>query len=222
MHGAVVYLGPSLPHEEARVLCPEAAFLPPIRRGDLTTVIGSGITLVCIIDGYFFQDSAVGHREILSLLRSGIMVIGASSMGALRAAELDSLGMEGVGLIYSLYRNGTLVSDDEVALVFDPETLSPLSVPLVNIRCTFRRAREDGFISLETEALLIRTATDLFYPERTYERIVSVLGDEERDRLLDYLSEYAIDQKRSDAIEALTKVHDILTSRQSTGKDEYN
>lgn len=210
MPGAIVYLGPSLPHEEARTLCPDATFLPPIRRGDLNAIPGSAVSLVCIIDGYFFQDSAVGHREILSLLQSGITVIGASSMGALRAAELDSLGMEGVGVIYSLYRNKTLVSDDEVALIFDPETLSPLSDPLVNIRCTLRRAREEGVISKDVNALLIRTATDLFYPERTYERIVSVLGLEERKRLLEYISRSAIDQKRLDAIEALGRVHDLL------------
>ena len=143
-------------------------------------------------------------------------MIGASSMGALRAAELDSLGMEGIGVIYSLYRNGTLVSDDEVALVFDPETWSPLSDPLINIRCTFRRAREEGIISEEVEELLIRTATDLFYPERTYERIVSVLGVEERARLIEYISRSAIDQKRSDAIEALMRVHDMLNRREFT------
>ncbi len=216
MHGAVVYLGPSLPHEEARTFCPDATFLPPIRRGDLNAISGSKVSLVCIIDGYFFQDSAVGHREILSLIRSGITVIGASSMGALRAAELDSLGMEGIGVIYSLYRNGTLVSDDEVALVFDPETFSPLSDPLVNIRCTFRRAREEGIISKEVEALLIRTATDLFYPERTYENIISVLGVEERARLIEYISRSKIDQKRSDAIEALMRVHDMLNRREFT------
>jgi len=220
MHGAVVYLGPSLPHEEARALCPDATFLPPIRRGDLNAILGSEVSLVCIIDGYFFQDSAVGHREILSLLRSGIFVIGASSMGALRAAELDSLGMEGVGVIYSLYRNGTLISDDEVALVFDPETLSPLSDPLVNIRCTLRHARKEGVISEDVEALLIRTAEDLFYPERTYERIVSVLGIELRTRLLEFISKSAIDQKRSDAIEALTRVHDMLNRTEFTGKNE--
>jgi len=210
MRGAVVFLGPSLPHKEARTICPDATFLPPIRRGELTELIGSGISLVCIIDGYFFQDSAVGHREILSLIQNKIRVIGASSMGALRAAELDSLGMEGVGRSYSLYRNGRLISDDEVALIFDPETFSPLSDPLVNIRCTLRRAREEGVISKEVEDRCIRTATALFYPERTYERIASVLEGTERDRLLTYIDESAIDQKRLDAIEALRRVHDIL------------
>lgn len=220
MHGAVVYLGPSLPHKEAEAFCPGATFLSPIRRGDLVGIPRSGVSIVCIIDGYFFQDAAVGHREILSVLKAGIRVIGASSMGALRAAELDSLGMEGVGLIYSLYKNGTLVSDDEVALVFDPETYFPLSDPLVNIRCTLRRAEKEGAISKEVEDQCIRTARDLFYPERTFERVASVLEDTERDRLLAYISESAIDQKRLDAIEALRRVHDLLQKDGTGDTDE--
>lgn len=210
MHGAAVYLGPSLPHEEARAICPEATYLPPVRRGDLASITGSGISLVCIIDGYFFQDSAVGHREILSLIKSGIRVIGSSSMGALRAAELDSLGMEGVGRIYSLYHDGTLVSDDEVALVFDPETFLPLSDPLVNIRCTLRHAVEEGIISPEVQEHCLRTAQALFYPERTYDRVVSGLDEAEQRRLLAFIAESAIDQKRLDAIEALRRVDDLL------------
>jgi hypothetical protein len=44
--------------------------------------------------------AAVGHREIISALKAGVCVVGGSSMGALRASELDSYGMIGVGRIY--------------------------------------------------------------------------------------------------------------------------
>ena len=40
-----------------------------------------------------------------------------ASLGALRAAELDRFGMEGVGEIYAHYRDGRLTSDAEVALM---------------------------------------------------------------------------------------------------------
>lgn len=210
MHGAVVYLGPSLSHEEGRTICPDATFLPPIRRGDLLKIQSFGVQIVCIIDGYFFQDAAVGHREILSLLRLGSTVIGSSSMGALRAAELDTLGMEGVGVIYSLFRDGTLESDDEVALVFDPETYFPLSVPLVNIRCALRSAQKKGIITEDDKILLIRAAKSLFYPERTYDQIVTLLDPITRHRLLSFISEFEIDQKRLDAIAALERVRVLL------------
>lgn len=38
----------------------------------------------------------------------------------LRAAELHSFGMEGVGRILESYRDGILTDDDEVALVHGP------------------------------------------------------------------------------------------------------
>jgi len=210
MPDAVVFLGPSLPHDEARAICPGATFLPPVRRGDLLAVLESDVSVVCIIDGYFFQDAAVGHREILSLLKAGKRVIGASSMGALRAAELDTLGMEGVGLIYSLYRDGTLVSDDEVALVFDPESWCPLSDPLINIRCTLRLAEEKGIITKDERQLLLHTAIDLFYPERTFDRLAGTVSQDRRGAFVAFTERSAVDQKRRDAIEALERVAALI------------
>ena len=55
-------------------------------------------------------------------------------MGALRAAEMGHYGMTGVGRIFKMYASGEVQGDDEVALVFDPETMEPLSEPLVNLR----------------------------------------------------------------------------------------
>ena len=37
---------------------------------------------------------------------------------ALRAAEMDVLGLEGVGQIYTWYRRGVVTRDDDVALMF--------------------------------------------------------------------------------------------------------
>jgi hypothetical protein len=41
---------------------------------------------------FFTSKPAVSHKEIIQALKEGIMIVGASCMGALRAAELDSLG----------------------------------------------------------------------------------------------------------------------------------
>ncbi|MCP1662826.1 MAG: TfuA-related McrA-glycine thioamidation protein [Methanocalculus sp. MSAO_Arc1] len=218
MRGAIVYLGPSLPHSEAEAICPDAVFLPPIRRGDLQRIPKSGVSVICIIDGYFHQDAAVGHREILSILNSGVRVVGASSMGALRAAELDTLGMEGVGLIYSLYRQGRLISDDEVALIFDPETFAPLSDPLINIRCTLRNARRSKVITEEEERQCIGIASSLFYPERTFSRIIGEVSGDLGDRLASLQGESLIDQKQRDAIAALRYISD--SAAVAAGEDE--
>jgi hypothetical protein len=115
----VAFVGPSLPADEARGLVPEVELLPPIRQGDLSTVVERANPRgVLIVDGEFGQSLSVWHKEILHALHLGIRVVGASSMGALRAAELDRYGMEGVGEIYAYYRDGRLTSDADVALLF--------------------------------------------------------------------------------------------------------
>ena len=74
----------------------------------------------------------------MEALKDKVKIYGASSMGALRASELDRYGMIGIGKIYHLYRDGTLNSDDEVALSFESEGYTPLSEPLINIRETIK------------------------------------------------------------------------------------
>ncbi|OPY42347.1 MAG: TfuA-like protein [Methanoregulaceae archaeon PtaU1.Bin066] len=209
-----VFLGPSCERAVAETILPARFFHPPAARGDLTDAAKEGARIITLIDGVFFQESAVGHREILAALKSGIRVIGASSMGALRAAELDTLGMEGVGLIYRLYRDGVLISDDEVALVYDPEDYTPLSEPLINIRCTIRKARDEGILTNDDAAALLSAACSLYFPERTYphicEQAESAVFAPVRKSFLEFTRLHAVDQKREDALEALRRTKELL------------
>jgi hypothetical protein len=134
-------------------------------------------------------------------------------MGALRAAEMDTLGMVGIGEIYRMYKSGELVSDDEVALVFDPVSGMSLSEPLINIRFTLVRAREDGIISADEHDAFLAAARAVFYPKRTYRSISDRAGDSvspgTRDRFLAWAGTHACDQKRKDAIAALEYIRKI-------------
>jgi TfuA protein len=211
-HEIVVFLGPSLdPQVACSVLAAE--FCPPARRGDIMDAATRGARIITLIDGVFFQECSVGHREILQALRDGVRVIGASSMGALRAAELDTLGMEGVGEIYRFYRDGVLTSDDEVALVYDPETFLPLSEPLVNIRCTIRAAEGAGVLRPDVADLLKGIAVSLYFPDRTWETICSEargrISPDEIRGFRDFLKTSAVDQKRSDAMGALSRTKEL-------------
>jgi hypothetical protein len=205
-HGIVVFLGPSCDRATAREIL-DADYRPPAKRGDIAEVANAGARIIGLIDGVFFQDCAVAHREILAALRAGVRVVGASSMGALRAAELDSLGMEGVGEIYRAYREGRLVADDEVALLFDPETFAPLSEPLVNIRATLQRALECGVIGADAARVLLDAARSLYFPERTYDAVVEAaegkVDPEDLAGFAAFAGEQAVDQKREDALSAL-------------------
>jgi TfuA protein len=212
MHKIIVFLGPSLDLDAAAAIL-DAEYRPPAKRGDLLRAVNDGAAIIGLIDGVFHQESAVAHREILAAVKAGVRVIGASSMGALRAAEMDTLGMVGIGEIYRMYRSGELVSDDEVALVFDPATGYALSEPLINIRFTLERARQEGILSNEGHDSLLAAARSVFYPHRTYARIVAEAGtaidSETGVRFLAWAEDHACDRKREDAIEALAYIAGI-------------
>jgi hypothetical protein len=208
----VVFLGPSLEVESAKELL-DAEYRPPAARGDIFKAVREGARIIGLIDGVFFQDCAVAHREILFALEAGVKVLGASSMGALRASELDLYGMVGIGRIYEQYKSGALVSDDEVALLFDPETLEPLSEPLVNIRYNLELAEERGILNKEVKEEILRVAQSLYYPERDYEWIISTAEAKlkvDLGQLKQFLSEERRDLKREDAIAALKLIKELI------------
>ena len=102
----VIFLGPSLPLEEARQIL-DAVYLPPAQQADIVSVVGMHRPdVIGLVDGEFGQSLSVWHKEILYALDRGIHVFGASSMGALRAAETDMFGMIGVGEVYRQFASG--------------------------------------------------------------------------------------------------------------------
>jgi hypothetical protein len=212
MPKTIVFLGPSLDLVSAAKIL-SAEYRPPAKRGDILTAVADGAGIIGLIDGVFHQDSAVAHREILTAVKKGVTVIGASSMGALRAAEMDTLGMTGIGKIYQMYKDGRLISDDEVALVFDPVSGYALSEPLINIRCTLKKAEAAGLITPADHTALLAAACSVFYPQRTYPKIVAIAGDiidaETKDRFLEFAADTPADQKREDAIAALEYIRDL-------------
>lgn len=217
MTNIFVFLGPSLPVEEAKAHL-DAVYLPPVEQGDVYSLLPRDPRVILIVDGYFENRPAVWHKEILYAMAKGVHVIGASSMGALRAAELDAFGMEGVGEVYEWYRTGVLEADDEVAVrhASSADGFLNLSVALVNIRKTLQRAVEDGVISEDSRRKIIGDMRATFYPERTYENLLrraeGVLPRTEWERLGPFLSRNRVDLKKQDAVLALKKVRAMVES----------
>ena len=136
------------------------------------------------------------------LLSLGTIVYGSSSMGALRASELWTHGMVGVGRIFQMYRDEEIASDDEVALLYDPESELALSEPLANIRCAVRRLVDDGSLSATCGETLINVAAALPYPDRRYRTIARIASETlniELGSIVPQLRSH--DQKRLDALE---------------------
>lgn len=165
-----VFAGPTLRAAEVGSLLPGARIMPPVRHGDLLRLGAGAGDRVLIIDGLFLQSAPVRHREILHLLRHGVIVAGSSSMGALRAAELWQYGMRGFGEIYRLYRDGVIDGDDEVAIVHGTaeEDHRGYSEPLVNIRIALRAAVTGGAIGEQDAQAMLDLAMAMPFRSRSF------------------------------------------------------
>ncbi|MEV7907353.1 TfuA-like protein [Streptomyces anulatus] len=162
-----VFSGPTVSAARVREALPDAVTHPPVRHGDLMRLgAGPGDT-VLIIDGLWHQSAPVRHKEILALLADGVAVVGAASMGALRAAELAPYGMVGIGRIFEGFRSGALDADDEVA-VLHTEDGRPLSEALVNLRAALTRAAADGQMETTEATRLANLAHSLPYTRRSW------------------------------------------------------
>jgi hypothetical protein len=138
-------------------------------------------------------------------------VVGGASMGALRASELDDFGMIGIGQVYEDYKTGIVESDDDVAVVINPETLEQLSEALISMNYTFKAAKDKGIINEEEYKILVKTAKSIYYPKRTYGQVFkdSNLGTEKIKQINKFFKENKVDIKRDDAIMVLKYVNNL-------------
>lgn len=205
----IVFLGPTLPLSAARHVL-DADFRPPVAQGDVLRAVMERPAAIAIIDGYFANMPSVWHKEILYALSQGIPVLGAASMGALRAAELAAFGMQGIGAIFQAYMDGRLEDDDEVAVTHGPAELGYplLSEAMVNIRRTLSDAMAAGALTPHDRLHLQRIAKELPYGDRSYDHLLHVavedgLDASEMARFRAWLVGGRADQKREDALELL-------------------
>ncbi len=227
---AIIFTGPTLSEELARREL-DAVYLPPAAQGDVYRAALKQPLAIGIIDGEFDQVPSVWHKEVLWAMSQGIHVYGASSMGALRAAELAAFGMKGVGRIFQAYKiatdltpfaargvdgvlrpteSGALEDDDEVAVAHGTreDGYRVLSEAMVNIRATLAQAEQQAVISATVRSELLLIAKQLYYPERSYAHVLEIaerngLPAPELAAFRDWLPTGKIDQKRQDALEML-------------------
>ncbi|MFJ4706736.1 TfuA-like protein [Streptomyces anulatus] len=173
-----VFSGPTVPAARVREVLRDAVTHPPVRHGDLMRLGAGPGDIVLIIDGLWHQSAPVRHKEILVLLAAGVAVVGAASMGALRAAELAPYGMVGIGRIFEDFRSGVLDADDEVAVLHTDDG-RPLSEALVNLRAALTRAAADGQLSHTEADRLAGLARSLSYTSRSWAALGRLAEGEE-------------------------------------------
>ncbi len=173
-----VFLGPSLTRAQALALHPQAVLLPPVAMGELYSLVHERARagdVVAIVDGLFEQVPAVWHKEILFALEQGVHVWGASSMGALRAAELAPYGMRPVGRIAQAFANGELEDDDEVVVAHATaeQGFRSLSQAMVSLRYGLLSLSASGAVAPDTAQALVAHAKSLHYSQRSWAALIA-------------------------------------------------
>lgn len=221
-HKTVVFLGPTLPVTDAEKIL-AATYLPPAKMGDIYALLGSSTERIILIDGLFHQTASVWHREILAAMENGIEVVGCSSMGALRAAELHTYGMKGSGEIFKWYRDSVIDGDDEVAMLHGEakHNYLALSEPLVNIRYTLKQAAREKVITESEMASLISDVQSCYYGDRSWQRInnsslIQSWALEKQEQFKSWIQRNAVNLKQLDAIHTLQ----ACSSETSIQRDE--
>lgn len=138
---AILFAGPSL-WGSAEPLPPDVTLLPPARCGDVIRALDHRPRAIGLVDGLFETVPSVWHKEIVHVLAEGVPVLGAASLGAIRAAELHAHGMIGIGAIFAAYRDGSIERDDAVMVSHAPAALGhrPLTVAHVDVAAAVARA----------------------------------------------------------------------------------
>jgi hypothetical protein len=190
-----------------------------VSQGDIYRLWRRRPRIIGIVDGYFERFPAVWHKEIMWIMERGVHVFGSASMGALRAAELDTFGMRGVGWVYQAFSGGTLDSDDEVAVLHGTagDEYRALSEAMVNIRRTLQAAHHQGIISDATRDILMVTGTALFYHDRNWPGMLKAGGATGADAaelsaLRRWLPAGRIDQQADDAVAMLREMRSFLAT----------
>jgi len=205
----VIFCGPTITPAQVRGVIPDAICLPPVAQGDVLQSLQYRPRVIGIVDGYFDQVPAVWHKEILFALQAGVHVFGSSSMGALRAAELHTYGMVGVGDVFEAFASGRYTDDDEVAVFHGPpeEGYRAVSSAMVDLRDRFARAAAAGVVPTEVAVALTTIAKGLPYRDRTVNAVAhhakDEIGADHLDAMKAFVKEDGPGQKLRDAFALL-------------------
>ena len=178
-----VYAGLSAQRDDIRSILPNAVVARPVQRGDVIADIRDKVGCILILDGVFHQSLSVCPSEIMDALRRGMRVFGASSMGALRAAELEAYGMIGIGDVFEYVRDSKVFRDDFVGQVFieDWPQIQHDSVTWVELEINLRTLHARGEISGAIYRYLRACYAELHYTDRSLQTLSARIRSERRD-----------------------------------------
>lgn len=200
MGSHIAFVGPSIPSEYLREASHSWIVKPPVQRGDLVRLGVMRGDVVGIIDGVTGANRALCHKEVLAAIASGVRIAGAAGVGALKAAELCTFGMEGVGRVFEAFARGDLDGDDEVLVACrdDGDGREPITEAMVNIRHRLDQAVQAGVIDRDDALRLAAIGKSLCFTKRTYARLFELAAEAgiARDAVARF--ELFVQQRRTD------------------------
>lgn len=172
-----MFVGPTLA-ASARKLPRGVRALPPVARHDVAKLAARARPgVMVIVDGVFHEALAVGHAEIRDAVRAGWRVWGLSSMGAIRAREMQAIGVRGFGDVFARFMAEGDFQDDEVALLHEATPpYRALTEPLVHLRVAVDRLVADGVVARAAGDEAVRALKSRWYGERTIRATLELLA----------------------------------------------
>lgn len=150
---------------------------PPAERGSVRSLLRqcpSRPQDIALVDGRFGDVLAVGHGELLEAVDAGWRVWGLGSMGAIRAAELHTLGVIGYGQVFRHLRD-TMAPDDEVAVLHGPAPqYRPLTEALVDLRKLLAHWTGEGLLPQELQEQLLTELASRWFGDRSLAEVISL------------------------------------------------
>jgi len=175
----LIFVGPSLSARASDLIAQHQLDVrPPVSRGDIDQLLDSGFSgPLILVDGRFKEVLAVGHAEIRRALEEGCPVYGLSSMGAIRAYEMETLGMQGFGKVFQYFKQEDDFQDDEVALLHGQSPFFyTFSEPLVHFRECVKEYVKNGQLSHDAGATIIATLKGQYFGKRTMDQFCTLMA----------------------------------------------
>jgi hypothetical protein len=201
----ILFAGPTLADVDPALLS-EFDLCPPVRRGDvslLVETVGSPGVLI-VADGIFHHFPSVGHAELKLAIERGWKVWGVSSMGAIRAAEMQDFGMNGFGRVFERFATNPDFTDDEVALLhLDGRPYTALTEPLIHVRFFLDSLTERNRINDNQRICVLNGLEPLWFGYRSLDLLSKLL------RIHTGMTSDEIDVERRNFRRYRVKAHDL-------------
>lgn len=225
----IVFCGPTIDAIEASKYI-DAEFKPPAKHGDvISCVYNDRPDVIVLIDGVFISDLSVWNNEINEALNIGVVVYGASAMGAIRAAEMETWGMVGVGEVFKQYSDASIEADDEVFCDFSivNGVYNRKTISIVNLRYILSAAVEDEALTVKEADGILNIAQRMYYENRLDTTIVQasvkngIIAAVGAESLLTYIRSSSIDIQKQDAIDCLITVRRLPAEKLEKNTKNY-